>query len=346
MAASNAPSAAPSEFGCSEYGDSDSTLGKRTVGKRRKVADGNFCDNIDEGRAATARKIVTQAIKDPQPSLRLQFVIERVIAKDTTKRTGDMASLPPCSNKYHLIGKDRSIELFTIFNPAFDKAKLQLMKKADVDELQDFVLALHRPCAVPAKIWGALKQASLVRYTQIGDRAKSLVLVERGDAKSRYVEIDWEATGAYAKNFKGSKKDRKIVSLTHVSGDTVKLVPPLDDSYRLTDNHNDWKAKFVSDKNPAEVLCWKVFEKAGKLDVIPKFLEDSRVGMPTPSPTKKPQPLALTNQPWEDITAEAEGLGGPSISSAATSARQKRAPPGEGSGAAPQVVKRRVNGKS
>ena len=137
--------------------------------------------------------------------------------------------------------------------------------------------------------------------------------------------VDYSATGAFEKVVKKSKGKHFIVALLHVSGQEATMSPPLEDHYTIEANQNDWLSKLVHDSNNSEIPCWKVFQKAGKLDAVPKFLSDDRVGQSSSSSSspdskgKKPV-LALANHPHIPeaacndlaIVGKKRGRGGPS----------------------------------
>merc|ERR1712110_514053 len=121
-----------------------------------------------------------------------------------------------------------------------------MMKIKDLNELVDYALALGRPCAVPSKVWGQLKNGSAQRYEALGNNRLDVIHIEqKGDEKSRYADVDYGKGGVYRKVTRGSRKTQKIVAVVHVStGTLVYLGTPLDPSYYTVYNNADTKAKF------------------------------------------------------------------------------------------------------
>ena len=87
------------------------------------------------------------------------------------------------------------------------------------------------------------------------------------------------------------------IGLTHVSGVFAKVVPPVAETYMLAGNDKDWEAKLASDNSAVELSCWRIFQAAGKLDALPRFLPDERVGQASDvAVAAQPKTLALANK--------------------------------------------------
>lgn len=331
---------------CGDGDGSDDDVASGAKGSARRAStrftSGGMGENIDEARLSHAKQSVNKAMNaDPELAMRFQFMVEKQILKcKKNKQTGDNAMLPGCGNKYHLMGRERSVELMMFLSPECELPTLKLMKKFDLDELLDYSLALARPCAIPSKVWGQVKAIAKTRYAELGaPRLTPLKFLQKGDAKAPYTEVDWQNSGCYTANRKTSKGKKFIVSLTHVSGTTVKVAPPLDDSYQIVRNNNDRTATLVSLEAVGEFLCLKVFEKSNNGHCIPQLLNDERVGQA--SPNKPPQDLddqdqvlALTDLPKEDIPALSCSPASPPMRDRASSA-SSRLPAGSASGMPP-----------
>ena len=315
--------------------DDNSEAGLSTVSRRskRKLFEVGFEDHIDEDRVKEARKTVNHAMKVDQVALRLEYMVTKVFAKGNKQKSKD--HIPPSTNKYHLLGVDRHLEIIASLDKRADLEKLAKLGKDDMATTVDFILALERPCAVPSKLMSVLKPQAAERYSEIGhDRIVKLKVVIKGDERFSYAEVNWSESGAFWRNLRRVRGAMMVVSLTHASGTTVALKPPVPDDFLIIDNHHDWKAKLVSKRSSNEVVIWKVFEKAGKLDVIPKYIGDTRGGQAS-SPSgssKKPKDML----PIMDGAVEEHPVMTPSPTSRNRTLAPRSPPAGNGAGSAPQ----------
>ena len=96
-------------------------------------------------------------------------------------------------------------------------------------------------------------------------------------------------------------------SLRHVGGITVPIKPPLPLTYVIEGNDSEAGAKHVSPTEVAEVPALKYFEKSGKLQALPKPLEDKRIGMCSPesSAPAESETLAIEDREENDDEANA-----------------------------------------
>ena len=268
----------------------------------------NFVFGLYDGRVKEARRQVNLAMKDPNTAFRLQFIINKNILSKQKALKGDMAILPTCCNKFDLLGKDRLVELAVYCEEDLDESKLKLMHVDDLKILTDFGHALNRPCAIPSKVWGECKKDSKSRYLALGRRMQYLIFETKGDSKSVYVDVSYNDTGAFLRIIKKVKGKQMVIALKHVSGPEAKLTAPVPLTYHIEENEHDWKAKLHDEESGSDLLCWRVFEKAGQLDTLPKLLADERVGQvsaPVTTPkNKSANPmLALANEPHTDNNA-------------------------------------------
>jgi len=272
----------------------DDSMSVRT---RRSRAAGSFLDGglfslVDENLAAQARKIVTQAIKEHRVAIRLMWVVQTQ-EKKKPKLPKGQTPMPGCCNKYHLIGKVRIVEVIFCFpDCTFTEEQLYMMQKEDLQDLQDFLLCLERPCAVLSKIPDQNKAHSVERYKSlVHNRFTGLKMIKRGDSKYTYYDIDYSETGAYSKVQKKIRQVLMIISIQHISRITVKLATPLEAAkHRLEDNHRDWDAKLVGEDSCQQIHLAKLFVKSGHGDKLPTYLKDERVGQAaasTPSPKEE-----------------------------------------------------------
>ena len=137
---------------------------------------GSFAGNIDLARVRKARSKVWEAMKDAQIALRFEYLVDKDVLKKKTKLQGDLATVPPCCNKYDMLGKDRLLELLCDMEPTLDIDTFNLCQLEDLKILVHYALAAARPHAVPSKIWGELKMNSKTRYGALGgNRLQELV---------------------------------------------------------------------------------------------------------------------------------------------------------------------------
>ena len=99
---------------------------------------------VDAERVSHARKVVTNAIKDPETALRLAYIIESKKLQTTQKPTGDDRPLAPCQNKYELIGKANIVDLLVALEEedVLDADILHQMTHKGLIELQKYALCL------------------------------------------------------------------------------------------------------------------------------------------------------------------------------------------------------------
>ena len=185
-----------------------------------------------------------------------------------------------------------------------------MMKLEDLKVLQNYALRLADSCAVPSKLMSQLVSISKKRYNDElgGNRLTEVVLVVKGDKKSQYVEPDYSAGGAFKLCNKTAKKGggAKFNALQHVGGTMVSLETPLTRDHYIEGNEDDFKSKIVSKSSLNEILCMKVFEKAGKSLAVPPPLADTRVGQASPSQNRRPMmqigdELALEDGSIDDV---------------------------------------------
>ena len=150
-------------------------MGSAVVGAKAVT---QFVGGLDEGRLRAARKKVNDAMKNPETAVKLEYVVNKNILNKKKGATGDAAVLPPCCNKYDLLGKDRLVELVKFCEDSLDVSKLQMMYVEDLRKLTDYGNALDRPCAIPGKVWGECK-AHTQKPDTLPSASASLRLISR-----------------------------------------------------------------------------------------------------------------------------------------------------------------------
>ena len=133
------------------------------------------------------------------------------------KNDGEFAILPPCTNKYILIGKERMVQVLMLLHPDAEQKMFDDMKLEDLKGLLQWALVLDENCAAPSKIWGELKAGAREPYKELGDnRLEPMIYAQQGDRKVSYVEPDYVAGGCYKKVIGVHNKKRAIVAIKHV----------------------------------------------------------------------------------------------------------------------------------
>lgn len=261
------------------------------MGKRGRVA-GGLGDAAESELVSKAKKRVNEAMNgDTSLALRIDFLITSGKLGRTKKPEGAAAMLPSCSNKYHLIGKERMVEMLLRLRRQLPKDALLKMDLDALQRLLRFGLRLSEKCAVPTRVWLQLLEEACARYEELGgNRLDKVQFIKKGGGKHVYYEIDYAVCGAYTL----VAKAKKFVYLEHLNGSKVRLSPTLDLSYRVEKNDNDLEAVLKSDDHPAEIPVAKLFEKAKLLHFIPTELELVRIGQCSPAKEKEKEPaLAL-----------------------------------------------------
>lgn len=191
MASSRASNASEGEW-------SDLTGGSSKVGKRGRVASG-LGEATEQELVSKAKKRVNEAMNgDTSLALRIDFLITSGKLGKTKKPEGAAVMLPSCSNKYHLIGKERMVEMLLRLRRQFPK---DVLLKMDLDALQRllrFALRLSERCAVPTRVWLQLLEEASGRYEELGgNRLDKVKFTKKGGGKHVYYEIDYTACGAF-----------------------------------------------------------------------------------------------------------------------------------------------------
>ena len=276
-----------------DYGSEDGGSDCGSVRTRKGRKSGDLCDgagaNIDMEEFRRCKRVVAKAIqKSPQAARRLCFLVEQgKLGKAKTTGTGDMEVLPPCANKWTLLGAERIRLVLKNLCDEIDMAMLNLMKLEDLKELINYALALCRKgCSVTSKVWGQLKFGARERYAEIkGNRLKGIVFVRNGDKKAPYAEVDYGKKGCYSLGNAPSNK-KKFTKLLHVSGAVAKLNPPCEAGSYIVQNDDDHMAKIVNKNNLTQIVCKDVFKADNQESCIPDLWADERVGQCKPSPVK------------------------------------------------------------
>ena len=279
-----------------------------TTGIRRgaSVATG-LGAGVDAERVSHARKVVTNAIKDPETALRLAYIIESKKLQTTQKPTGDDRPLAPCQNKYELIGKANIVDLLVALEEedVLDADILHQMTHKGLIELQKYALCLGEKCAVPSKTWGELVRESKRRYEYLGGRRLRLVVfVKCGDEHVNYVVVDYRRGGCFALVAKSRSPKSPIVAIKHASGLEAVIKPPLHGEWIITHNHSDQEATLVQTGSINEIPVVNIFKQAGLLDRLPAPMCDDRVGQVSPW-KKQTGPLAILDQGHQASSASA-----------------------------------------
>ena len=161
MASSKASNASDADL-------SDMTGVSSKAGKRGRVASG-LGEAAEQELVSKAKKRVLEAMNgDSTLALKIDFLITSGKLGKARKTEGAAAMLPSCSNKYHLIGKERIIELLLRLRPALQKDALLEMDLDHLQRLQRFGLRLSDKCAVPTRAWQHLLEEARARYEELG----------------------------------------------------------------------------------------------------------------------------------------------------------------------------------
>ena len=298
-------------------------------GKRGKVLD-CLGDTVAHEEIARARKVVINAVRtDDQMARKLAFLVTSGKLRSRSSPLEGKLTLPPCANKYHLIGRERIMELLLDLFPKFNGVALKTLALEDLQTLIRFALCLHVRCAIPTRVWDGVKRHAMERYKAIGgNRLERIVFVKKGEGKRIYYEVNYDEGGAY----KLVKKGKKIVGLQHCNGVSAKVVPALDDVYTIKDNNLDDLATLVSNDNISEIPVKKVFEKDKKGNLIPTMLTEDRIGQ---SPNKqghtKKELLAISDGRADDDVADVPAFAEGDTTEPQSKRLRLRQPPGMGS---------------
>lgn len=257
--------------------DSSAGSGSRRSGRGPIGVSGGLGEQIDVSQYQKAKRTIAEAVKDMQTALQLAHIIDSGSLRKS-RRKGKLETLPPCCNKYRLLGKDRAIELLMHLEPTFEQEILDQVKVNDLYTLIEYAICVSEKCALPSKVWTEVLDAACRRYHKLGKRLSNIVFECKGDAKARYYDVDYKNTGCF-KLVKPAKGGKKVwTHITHVSGYTAKLSPALESSFYIHNNHNEHEAKLVSANSIHEVPVIKIFEGAKLLHVIPTVQHHTRVG--------------------------------------------------------------------
>ena len=108
----------------------------------------NFVGSVDDQRVKDARKNVNLAMKNSSMALRLDFIVKKYMKEGSKMvQTGDAKVLPPCINKYEMLGRERFAIMIHHLAPRLTIELLRLMRLDDLKLLMDFAILARRPCA-------------------------------------------------------------------------------------------------------------------------------------------------------------------------------------------------------
>ena len=242
------------------------------------------------------------AMKDPEVAKKLAFIItnKKLQMKKKSRKGADDEKMPTCVNKFDLLGGDRFKLILKHIDVNIDADQLDMMLLEGLRELVVFALNLEVGCALPTKLWGQLKAECKARYEALGGkRLKLVVFVTKGEGKRKYVEVDWKQGGCYKKLV---DRKKQIVAVQSPDGVIAKITgPPLSSDHQVEHNNDDLLAKLTSPTGLAETPIVKLYERAGKLHLIPAKWNLAKVGQATPDTKKAESVLALEDgDPGDD----------------------------------------------
>jgi hypothetical protein len=143
---------------------------------------------------------------DDQMARKLAFLVTSGKMRSTRNPSEGGLTLPPCANKYHLIGRERIIELLKLCYKDINIAALKTLALEDLQIIIRYTLCLDVKCAIPTRVWDGVKTHALQRYEHIGgNRLEHLVFLKKGDGKRTYYELSYADGGAFKLLKKGDK---------------------------------------------------------------------------------------------------------------------------------------------
>ena len=212
----------------------------------------------------TENQILEMIRRDPSLGPRVLTMLQKGMLNQQAATSADR--IPPGSNKWNLLGKERCITLLNSLTSNLSQSLLEKWTKKDVETLLSFALDVEDSSALPSKRMSGVQEWVTTRAQEVGGRLRNVALTDDTPQK-----VDWQKFGVFEVVEPESNDMPKVIR--HRLTQSIKVSLPAEfaaaSSLTLVGNYSASKAMLKTDFTTVSVA--KIFKRDGVELPMPLF---------------------------------------------------------------------------